>query len=81
MCIIIPIAKKVTYLRREGASARFLNYWVGWCLGKRDAAGLTYKIPLPVGDVVADVASLLVVQLQVDLGRETHSYKESKNMK
>ena len=28
---------------------------------------LTYEIPLPIGDVAADVSAVLVVQLQVDL--------------
>lgn len=43
-------------------------------------AELTYKVPLPVGDVAADVASLLVVELQVDLGRETQRYTSARNM-
>lgn len=38
--------------------------------------GLTYEVPLPVGDVSADVAALLVVQLQVNLRRETLRYIE-----
>lgn len=48
---------------------------VGFCYGQdRVRAELTYKVPLPVGDVAADVASLLVVQLQVDLGKERKCY-------
>ena len=35
---------------------------------------LTYEVPLPVGDVAADVSTKLVVQLQVDLRKEMLRY-------